>query len=209
MRFTVLGMSLGNLLDIHHAPDLLRGLLNTLTEWEQVREEGTTNSKLRQAPKKLFRNRGNTTLKGRPAELYVDASGESSCLATPHIPFQLDYHHTLIALLDVLSEVYAKLSRMLGAPPTSRMMGPLGPLSPHPGVADLIKPDDGLFCIVNATATAPMSAAAQAVPDTDAILKIDTKLRKITGALTKELDNIARQSIKDELESLDPRLELS
>ncbi|KAF8919239.1 hypothetical protein CPB85DRAFT_1529471 [Mucidula mucida] len=202
-RFTVLGMSLSNMLDVHHAPDLIRGLTNTLAEYEQAREDNTTNSKLRQAPRKLFRNRGK-----RPAELYIDAAGgDSSYLITPHIPFQLDYHFTLIALLDVLSEIYAKLSRILGSSPFPRMMGPLGPLSPHPGVADLLDPADELFSIANASSVASTSSTAPASFDPDAVLKIDAKLRKITGTLLKELDHLARNAIKDELASLDPRLD--
>ena len=197
-------MSLSALLDINHAPDFLRGLLNTLIEWDQAKEENTTNSKLRQAPRKLFRNRGK-----RPAEFYLDAAGgDSSYLITPHIPFQLDYHHTLLALLDVLSEVYAKLARMLGPSPFPRMNGPLGPLSPHPGVSDLLDPGDDLFTIANASSSMPSAAfAAPASLDADAILKIDAKLRKITGTLLKELDHLARKVIKDELASLDPRLD--
>ena len=39
-RFTVLAMSLAALLDVAHPNDLLRGLLNTLSEWEQNKDEG-------------------------------------------------------------------------------------------------------------------------------------------------------------------------
>lgn len=203
-RFTILGMSLSNLLDVHHPPDLIRGLTNTLAEYEQAREDSTTNSRLRQAPRRLFRNRGK-----RPAELYNDAAGgDSSYLITPHIPFQLDYHFTLIALFDVLSEIYAKISRILGSAPFPRMMGPLGSLSPHPGVADLLDPADDLFSIANASAVpGTTTLGAPAAVDTDAILKIDAKLRKITGTLLKELDHLARNAIKNELASLDPRLD--
>jgi hypothetical protein len=38
-RFAILGMSLSNLLDIHQPQDLLRGLLNTLTEYDQSKED--------------------------------------------------------------------------------------------------------------------------------------------------------------------------
>ena len=38
-RFAILGMSLSNLLDIHQAQDLLKGLLNTLSEYDQSKEE--------------------------------------------------------------------------------------------------------------------------------------------------------------------------
>jgi hypothetical protein len=52
----------------------------------------------------------------------------------------LDYQQTLLSLLDVLSEVYNKIAKMLGPSPfhsAQHMMGPLGLLSPHPGVSYL------------------------------------------------------------------------
>jgi hypothetical protein len=39
-RFAVLGMSLSNLLDIQQPHDLLRGILNTMIEYDQSKEEG-------------------------------------------------------------------------------------------------------------------------------------------------------------------------
>jgi hypothetical protein len=38
-RFATLGMSLSSLLDIQQPQDLLRGLINTLTEYDQSKEE--------------------------------------------------------------------------------------------------------------------------------------------------------------------------
>jgi hypothetical protein len=62
---------------------------------------------------------------------------------TTHQPFPLDYHQTLLSLLDVLSEVYNKISKLLGPSPFSHsaqnMMGPLGLLAPHPGVSYLFE----------------------------------------------------------------------
>lgn len=64
----------------------------------------------------------------------------------PIQPFPLDYHQTLLSLLDVLSEVYSKLSKFLGPSPfphaTQHMLGPLGLLSPHPGVSYLFSGAD-------------------------------------------------------------------
>jgi hypothetical protein len=57
----------------------------------------------------------------------------------------LDYHQTLLSFLDVLSEVYNKISKLLGPSPFSYssqyMMGPLGLLSPQPGVSYLFSGD--------------------------------------------------------------------
>lgn len=60
-------------------------------------------------------------------------------------PFSLDYQQTLLSLLDVLSEVYNKIAKLLGPSPfhsAQHMMGPLGLLSPHPGVSYLF-PSEG------------------------------------------------------------------
>ena len=66
----------------------------------------------------------------------------------PSQPFPLDYHQTLLSLLDVLSEVYAKLGRILGPSPfphsSQHMMGPLGLLAPHPGVSYLFSGAEAL-----------------------------------------------------------------
>jgi hypothetical protein len=66
-------------------------------------------------------------------------------LKYPGQPFPLDYHQTLLSLLDVLSEVYNKIYKFLGPSPfphsSQHMMGPLGLLSPHPGVSYLFSGD--------------------------------------------------------------------
>jgi hypothetical protein len=38
-RFAVLGMSLSNLLDINQPQDLLRGLINTISEYDQNKDD--------------------------------------------------------------------------------------------------------------------------------------------------------------------------
>lgn len=93
---------------------------------------------------------------------YVDGSVDTSYLLMPSIvshfsrlgftvltnnikPFSLDYQQTLLSLLDVLSEVYNKIAKLLGRSPfhsAQHMMGPLGLLSPHPGVSYLF-PSEG------------------------------------------------------------------
>ena len=93
---------------------------------------------------------------------YVDGSADTSYLLMPSIvshffrlrftvltkctkPFSLDYQQTLLSLLDVLSEVYNKIAKLLGPSPfhsAQHMMGPLGLLSPHPGVSYLF-PSEG------------------------------------------------------------------
>ncbi|KAF7985008.1 hypothetical protein HWV62_9998 [Athelia sp. TMB] len=228
-QFAILGMSLSNLLDIHQPQDLLRGLLNTLTEYEQSKEEGDK-------PKKR-------SGVGGFADYSYSESPEASYLVAPHMPFPLDYHQTLLSLLDVLSEVYAKISRILGPSPfphsSQHMMGPLGLLAPHPGVSYLfsgpdsankedLRDEGSLWGIAHGSVTqnpvgGAMAGYANAGPGlaaggmsspppswtpalADMVLKVDVKFKKITSVLLKELDAFARNGIKDELASLDPLL---
>ncbi|KAI6007832.1 hypothetical protein EDC04DRAFT_2871650 [Pisolithus marmoratus] len=224
-RFAVLAMSLSNLLDIPQAQDYLRGLLNTMNEYDQAKEE-PDKPKIR-----LFRPKvAKRQAAGGFAEYnapFSDAT-EASYLVSPHIPFSLDYHQTLLSLLDVISEVYNKISRILGPSPFSNsgqhMMGPLGLLAPHPGVSYLFSgqdtshrpADDGdgsLWGIAHAQSTGHGYGSAMGNPPSswtpalgDTLLKVDAKFKKITSTLLKELDAVARNGIKDELASLDPLL---
>ncbi|KAK7035773.1 hypothetical protein R3P38DRAFT_605685 [Favolaschia claudopus] len=240
-RFAILGMSLSGLLDIPHPPDLLKGLISTLQEYEQAKED-TDKPKMRTTTKRLFRTKGKRPgLLGDYGGSYGDAS--EAYLVTPHVPFPLDYHQTLLSLLDVLSEVYNKISKLLGPSPFSHsaqnMMGPLGLLAPHPGVSylfennpyggqatgsfssnptlsstsnlpsiDFDSQSGSLWSIANVSMGGHMSAAPTAWTAGlgELVLKIDGKFKKITTVLLKELDQFARNGIKDELASLDPLL---
>ncbi|KAG9318183.1 hypothetical protein JVU11DRAFT_262 [Chiua virens] len=222
-RFAILAMSLSNLLDIPQAYDYLRGLLNVMNEYDQAKEEPDK-------PKyRLFRSKvAKRQAAGGFAEYtapYSDGS-ETSYLVSPHIPFLLDYHQTLLSLLDVISEVYNKISRILGPSAFSNsgqhMMGPLGLLAPHPGVSYLFsnqdvtpKPleesDSSLWGIANAHIAGHGTGLGSPPPSWtaglgDTLLKVDAKFKKITSILLKELDTVARNGIKDELASLDPLL---
>ncbi|PPQ67662.1 hypothetical protein CVT25_012690 [Psilocybe cyanescens] len=257
-RFAILGLSLSTLLDINQPLDLLRGLMITITEYDQSKEEGDNKSRIR-----LFKGKGlKRGTSGIPefTGSYVDNPTDASNLLSPSIPFPLDYHQTLLSLLDVLSEVYNKISKVLGPSPfpnpQQQMMGPLGLLAPHPGVSYLfpseITPSNtlggfntnnnpnhqsnpnlhqpsyppnsfsgppetemsgSLWGIANPS-SGPMgggSITGQPAPGWssslgDLVVKIDSKLKKITTILLKELDDLARAGIKDELASLDPLL---
>lgn len=224
-RFAILAMSLSNLLDIPQAQDYLRGLLNTMNEYDQAKEE-PDKPKIR-----LFRSK---VAKRQAAGGFVEYSvpfsegTEASYLVSPHIPFPLDYHQTLLSLLDVISEVYNKISRILGPSPFpnagQHMMGPLGLLAPHPGVSYLFAGQDSsqkvvdegegsLWGIANAhTASHGYGSAMGSPPPSwtpalgDMVLKVDAKFKRIVSTLLKELDAVARNGIKDELASLDPLL---
>lgn len=110
-------------------------------------------------------------------------------------PFPLDYQQTAISLFDVLSEIYNKISKYLGPTPIGQQMyGPLGLLSPHPGVSYLftgaepylhtpLENDSSLWGIANANNTAgslgsppPNWTSAYG----EMVLKVDSKF-KVSG----------------------------
>lgn len=270
-RFATLGLSLSNLLDINSPQDLLRAILNTLTEYEQAKEEND-----RPRMKEIFK-RGQKK-KGVPglseytgSELGTDAS----YLMTLHMPFSLDYHETVLSLLDVVSEMYNKISKILGPsslPHSTQSLGPLASVTPYSGVSYLFASEannhstqypstsyastssshapsqqsqhhsasnsnlnqsvqfpsatgssttltgssnsgdhdtlNSLWTIANAS-TVGMGMGANSQPtnhwslaQSEMILKIDVKLKKLTSLLLKDLDTLARKGIQDELGSL-------
>ncbi|PFH52458.1 hypothetical protein AMATHDRAFT_57082 [Amanita thiersii Skay4041] len=251
LRYTMLGMSLSNLLDINSPHDLLRGVTNIMNEFDQAKED---NDKPKMRSTKRFWKGAKTS----------DGIAEGTYLMALHIPFTLDYHQTLLSLLDVISEVYNKILKMLGPSPfpqSQHYMGPLGLLSPHPGVSYLFSADNAsshppsigqvsmsnlhqgplgqngggnssesdvsnsLWGIANSStniAVGPSVGSSGTVlhmgsvgsPPAgnwsalwgDMLLKVDSKIKKITTNLLKELDQLARNSIQDELASLDPLL---
>jgi len=220
-RFAILAMSLSNLLDIPQVQDFLRGLMNTMNEYDQAKEEpDKPKIRFNFRPKAAKRHGASFT------EVYVShAEGsEASYLVSPHISFPLDYHQTLLSLLDVISEVYNKISRILGPSPfpnSGHMMGPLGLLAPHPGVSYLFsgadsnpkqieEVDSSLWGIANVHGG--YGGALGSPPPSwtpgmgDMLSKVDAKFKKITSMLLKELDEVARHGIKDELLSLNPLL---
>ncbi|OSD02011.1 hypothetical protein PYCCODRAFT_1459248 [Trametes coccinea BRFM310] len=226
-RFAVLGMALANQFEVKEPQDFLRGLSNVMVEYELLKED-SDRPKMR-----LFRTKGSKRPAGADYALsYTDPS--EAYMSLPHVPFPLDYHQTLLSLLDVLSEVYNKVSKILGPSPFSgagnNMMGPLGLLSPHPGVSYLFSGmdsapandgDNSLWGIAHATMMGPGGGAGPgsiysggpgSPPPSwtstlgDTVRQIDNKLKKLIATLLKELDDCARAGIKDELASLDPLL---
>ncbi|KAH8117620.1 hypothetical protein DFH11DRAFT_1504628 [Phellopilus nigrolimitatus] len=232
ISFAILGMSLSGIFDNTNANDLLKSLINILTEHEQSKEENYKPKMRFFKSNKMPRRQTNAM---NDYAMAVPDSGETSYLVMPHVPFPLDYHQTLLSLLDILSEVYHRLSKILGPSSiphsTQHLMGPLGMLTPQPGVSYLFQGADGagpgsnnahdrdaegsLWGIANGSTHAaggPTGGALMSPPATwspvlgDMILKIDGKLKKLVGQLLKELDQVARNAIKDELASLDPLL---
>ncbi|GAA6047675.1 hypothetical protein JCM3770_001621 [Rhodotorula araucariae] len=188
-RFAVLGMSLSALLDISPAHDFLRGLLSLTHEFEAVPEEryGGKNQ-----PKSIFKvgsrskraggaaaaaNGGADFSMGLPQE-----GGEASFLFTPNIPFDLDYFQVLITTCELLIETYAKIASYLGPATTS---AGLFPQPPGVGVGVAQRGSVGL---------------SQALADV--VYKVDGRLKKLVTLLSKEIDTLARQAIKNELSAI-------
>ncbi|KAK2460624.1 hypothetical protein APHAL10511_007094 [Amanita phalloides] len=234
LRYVILGMSLSNLLDMNSPQDLLRGLTNIMNEFDQSKEDNDK-SKMRSTKRFIWKNARNS-----------EGGSDGTYLMSTHIPFPLDYHETLLSLLDVISEVYNKISKLLGPSPfpqSQHYMGPLGLLSPHPGVSYLFsessniqnqsanvtnnpqfgEPDvcGSLWGIANSSnigagpsGNALVHGGALSSSNLsnwsgiwgDIFIKADNKFKKITTNLLKELDQLARNGIKDELSSLDPLL---
>lgn len=181
-RFAILGMSLSALLDISAPPDFLRGLLSLMQEFDSVADD---KFELDRKNRSVFRvtarpKRSNTS--GADFTMGLPESGESSYLFTPNIPFELDYFQVLFTTCDILVEVYQKILSYLGASPGSFP-------SPPPTLISGIS--------TNGTGTAGLSPALVEV-----VLKIDARLIKMISQLTKDVDVVARKSIKNELNSL-------
>ncbi|KAJ3564112.1 hypothetical protein NP233_g8507 [Leucocoprinus birnbaumii] len=260
-RFATLALSLSNLLDINSPQDLLRAILNTVTEYDQAKED-SDRPRMHQKKKGVS---GHSDYAG-------SEMGDASYLMMPHMPFALDYHETVLSLVDVVSEVYSKISKILGPsslPHSSQSLGPLASITPQPGVSYLFASEannhsthypsttyastssshapsqqshlssasnpnlhqfpsatgssatltessnsgesdtlNSLWAIANAC-TVGMGMGANSHPtvhwspvQSEMIVKIDTKLKKLTSLLLKDLDTLARRGIQDELGSL-------
>jgi len=267
---------LSGLLDINNPQDLLRGLLNAVMEFDQSKED-SDKPKIRIFKKGARRGAGSGISEYTGSESAMDASYSMM----PQVPFALDYHETVLSLLDVISEVYNKISKILGPsslPHSFHTLGPLASVTPYPGVSYLFAseannqssqypsttfsniPSHGsshqsqyhnsssnpnlhqpvqfpsgstatlpgssnsgdsdmcssLWSIANASsigmgmgAGVPQPTISWSATQSDMILKIDTKLKKVTTTLLKELDILARKGIQDELKSLGPLLKNS
>lgn len=67
-RFAILGFSLSNLLDVNNPQDLLRGLLNIVTEYDQSKEE---------SDKPKIVSLGLLTLRGRNVDIFIASPSEN------------------------------------------------------------------------------------------------------------------------------------
>ncbi|KAI0255257.1 hypothetical protein BJV78DRAFT_1178735 [Lactifluus subvellereus] len=220
-RFAILAMSLSSISDISQPTDFLRAALNMLTEYDQAKEENDR-------PKMRLWKRPSKRHTGVGVGDYALGMPDTSdtYLTIPHMPFPLDYTQTLLSLLDILSAFYAKLAKLLGPSPFPHASQHMLGLSPHPGVSYLFQnqtpataTDESLWNV--ALGSTPLGGGAgpggpggvlSSPPPSwtpslgEVVLKVDGKFKKIISVLLKDLDVFARNSIKDELASLDPLL---
>ncbi|KAH9976570.1 hypothetical protein BGW80DRAFT_1456693 [Lactifluus volemus] len=188
-------MSLSSLFDVSQPTDCLSAALNMLTEYEQANEENDWSKiafpvfSLRHLTHRLI-------------------TACAVCIVNAwSVP-------TLLSLLDILSAFYAKLAKLLGPSPFPIHARPL---APHPCVSylfhDQMSADESLCCITLGSTLLSGTAGQGGPPGplnspppswTPALG--EHVLKKIISVLLKDLDVFARNSIKDELASLDPLL---
>ncbi|GAA5958105.1 hypothetical protein JCM3765_002812 [Sporobolomyces pararoseus] len=106
---------------------------------------------------------------------------ETGSLFIPNIPFELDYLQVLTSTCDLLIQVYTKIGNYLGMNEYYR--------TPTGGVGGGVGGGGGAG-----------GALSQSLAEL--VLKIDSKLKKLISLLSKEVDGLARISIKNELELL-------
>ncbi|GAA5840962.1 hypothetical protein JCM5353_003703 [Sporobolomyces roseus] len=134
---------------------------------------------------------------GGGAEFASGEGGESGYLFIPNIPFDLDYFQVLTTTCELLIETYTKIYSYLGgftpssAANTPSLSSSSSSSSPFfPSSTDSLKPQ-------TSTGGGGLSQSLAEI-----VLKIDSRLKKLIGVLSKEIDTLARQAIRNELDLL-------
>jgi len=248
--FAILAMSLASILDINPSGEYLKALASVLSDYDSFLDETVKPGKTKR--RNIFRTyygKSKRTGGGEFGGAYYD--GGDGFLLMPTVPFRLDYCQTLISLCDILSETYQKIQRNLGpsisyvasgersgaqtprpyltshpAVPSAagppQMFGPLGVITPYPGLSSLWPsglqyeeiPEQGLWQLaagvsasINVSAPGVLNGPSTSLSkDVEALKGIDARCKKVIASLVKELDGLAKSAIKAELESLDPLL---
>ncbi|GAA5856472.1 hypothetical protein JCM3766R1_001369, partial [Sporobolomyces carnicolor] len=113
------------------------------------------------------------------ADFAFGEGSETGFLFVPNIPFELDYLQVLTTTCDTLIQVYSKISTYLGGGGGG---GPSRNGAP--------------------SSSSSLGGGALSQSLAEVVVKIDTKLKKLIGVLSKEIDNSARVAIKHELDIL-------
>ncbi|PWN89972.1 hypothetical protein FA10DRAFT_301265 [Acaromyces ingoldii] len=207
-KYFTLGCSLAPVLELSQGQDLVRGIIAVINDVEAA-SEGEHKDKTKM--KNFFKNsisrgskRGNTMGSLAPDLASSFEGGASGIgpggtmagdLIGASVPFQLDFCQTMMSLCDILSEVYYRFLYYLGpAPPSSAF-------SAMSASAVSFNSDASTSPAVTMMGSDPVSTPTAGMADL--ITKADSKLKKYIGQVTKELDGLARQVIRDEMSALD------
>ncbi|KAF8312007.1 hypothetical protein DL93DRAFT_2156943 [Clavulina sp. PMI_390] len=226
-KFAVLGMSLASTLDMKGS-DALRALTTIMNEYDQMPDQPP--EEIVRSKRSLLRGRQSKRPGNTPSN---DISEQEPTLALGiNIPFPLDYFQVLITFCDILTEVYNKLRTLVSSAPllnsgmqhsvppgagysiipqtpnhsNNPIYAQLFPVdhAPSRSIADTPSPQSASVPFLPGGMVSPASGSGP--PAADMILKLDGRFKKIVNNLLKELDAMARESIKHELLSLDPLL---
>jgi len=222
-------MSLSSVFDVKGA-DILKALTTILSEYDQMPDQPPDEtgrpkrSLLRKQTKRTGAGLGTSTAGSENLEI------EHGLAIGTNIPFSLDYFQTLITFCDVLTEMYTKLRDLVNTipmlhsgmaysvpPGSGYWIGMQTPNHNNNPLYSQLFPSDHVSSrnmpelpspqstsVTPVTANGSTSGAGAGTADT--VLKLDGRFKKIVNQLLKELDAMARDSIKDELSSLDPLL---
>ncbi|KAG8833995.1 hypothetical protein FRC17_009721 [Serendipita sp. 399] len=222
-RLSVLAMSLANLFDFQTPADYLKALQALMTEYEAFQDDTVK-------PKAKKRNIFRKVPKRGGAIDYAAYDASDNYLVTPNMRLL----RNILSISSGLSSTSTDSSRggaqtpgPYGGPPsnmfqgagTPQMFGPLGVITPYPGLTSLWpggtpsadEMGEGSLWALASNGPAISVAGHQNVSlsiakELENVKTIDSKLKKVIASLLKELDTFARGAIKTELESLDPLL---
>ncbi|CCA73338.1 hypothetical protein PIIN_07293 [Serendipita indica DSM 11827] len=244
-RLSVLAMSLASLFDIQIASDYLKALVSLMTEYEAFQDE-TVRPKVKK--RNLFRA-SKVPKRGGVIDYAGATYDADSYLVTPNVldypqtiisltDILSETYQKLSKNLGTLATgygppstgdgsrlgaqtpgPYGQQTNMFHGAGTPQMFGPLGVITPYPGLTSLwpggTPPADemnegSLWSLASSgpaiSVAVHQSATVSLAKELENIKTIDSKLKKVIASLLKELDVFARAAIKAELESLDPLL---
>ncbi|KNF00914.1 hypothetical protein PSTG_05809 [Puccinia striiformis f. sp. tritici PST-78] len=227
-KFAILGMSLSSLLDINSLQDFLKAMTTLLSEFEAMPTDNYK-PKISSLSRGIFKQSSKSARKsagGTDYSITLQDSGDPSFIYTPNIPFDLDYFEVWITLSDILVEVYQKMIKFISTSTTTMPTNSLSTNSVSPVVTSsstlpsttIPAPPSTLTGQDSITLPVPPTRSSSnysivSVHQTylnsshiDLITRIDSKLKKLIVVMTKEIDHLARNAIRDELTNLDPML---
>ncbi|POW16632.1 hypothetical protein PSTT_01183 [Puccinia striiformis] len=208
--------------------DFLKAMTTLLSEFEAMPTDNYK-PKISSLSRGIFKQSSKSARKsagGTDYSITLQDSGDPSFIYTPNIPFDLDYFEVWITLSDILVEVYQKMIKFISTSTTTMPTNSLSTNSVSPVVTSsstlpsttIPAPPSTLTGQDSITLPVPPTRSSSnysivSVHQTylnsshiDLITRIDSKLKKLIVVMTKEIDHLARNAIRDELTNLDPML---